>query len=68
MIRYAANLLQKTGTDTHRDSVKWYEAYHSNIDLAAAHRLTAGAKAILDPVWSIWSVFVEFLRASFAVE
>ena len=66
IIRYAANLLQKNGTDKHRDPVQWYEAYHPKIDLAAARRLPGGAKAILDPVWSTWSVFVESLRASFA--
>ena len=65
-IRYAANLLQKNGTDRHRDPVKWYEAYHPKIDLAAARRLPGGAKVTLDPVWSTWSVFVESLRASFA--
>ena len=65
-IRYAANLLQKNGTDRPRDPVKWYEAYYQNIDLAAARRLPGGAKVTLDPVWSTWSVFVESLRASFA--
>ena len=57
-IRYAANLLQKNGTDRHRDPVKWYEAYHPKIDLAAARRLPGGAKATLDPVWSTWSVLL----------
>ena len=65
-IRYPADLLQRNDTDRHRDPVKWYEAYHPNIDLAAACRLPGGAKATLDPVWSRWSVFVESLRASFA--
>ena len=46
--------------------MKWYEAYHPKIDLAAARRLPGGAKATLDPVWSTWSVLVESLRASFA--
>ena len=64
-IRYAANLLQKNGNERHRDPRKWYEAYYPKIDLAAACRLPGGAKATLDPVWSTWSVFVEFLRASF---
>ena len=65
-IRYAANLLHRNTTDKHRDPVKWYEAYHPKIDLAAAQRLPGGARATLDPVWSTWSVFVEFLRSSFA--
>ena len=67
-IRYAANLLQKNGTDRHRDRVKWYEPYYPKFDLAAARRLPGGAKATLDPVWSTWSVFVESLRASFATK
>ena len=46
--------------------MKWYEAYHPKIALAAAHRLPGGAKATLHPVWSTWSVFAESLRASFA--
>ena len=65
-ICYAPNFLQKIGTDRHRDPVKWYKAYHPKIDLAAAHRLLGGVKATLNPVWSACSVFVEFLRASFA--
>ena len=65
-IRYAANLLQKNSTDKHMDTVKWYEAYHPKIDLAAVRRLPGGANATLDPEWSTWSVFVESLRASFA--
>ena len=65
-IRYEANLLQKNGTDRHRDPVKWYEANHPKIDLAAARRLPGGAKATLDSVWSTRSVFVESLRASCA--
>ena len=64
-IRYAANLLQKNGTDRPRDSVNWYEAYHPKIDLTAACRLPRGGKATLDLVWSTWSVFVESLQASF---
>ena len=64
-IRYVAKLLHKNGTDRHRDPVKWYEVYHPKIDLAAARRLPGGIKATLDPVWSIWSVFIESLRASF---
>ena len=66
MMRYAANLLQKNGTDKYRDPVKWYEAYHPKIDLAAARRLPRGANATLDPVWSTWSFFVESLRGSLA--
>ena len=65
-IRYVANLLQRNDTDRHRDPVKWYEAYHPKIDLTAARRIPGGAKATLDPMWSTSSVFVEFLRASFA--
>ena len=65
-IRYAANLLHRNTTDKHRDPVKWYEAYHRKIDLAAALRLPGGTRATLDPVWSKWSVFVESLRSSFA--
>ena len=65
-IRYAANLLHRNTTDKHRYPVKWYEAYHPKIDLAAAQRLRGGARAMLDPVWSQWRVFVEFLRSSFA--
>ena len=63
-IRYAANLLHRNTTDKHRDPVKWYEAYHPKIDLAAAQRLPGGARATLDPVWSQWRVFVESLRSS----
>ena len=51
-IHYAAHLLQKNGTHRHNDPVKWYEAYHPKIDLAAARRVPGGAKATLDPVWS----------------
>ena len=65
-IRYAANLLHRNANDKHGDPVKWYEAYQSKIDLAAAKRLPGGAKATLDPVWSTWNVFVESLRASCA--
>ena len=65
-IRYAANLLHRNVNDKHGDPVKWYEAYHPKIDLAAAKRLPGGAKATLDPVWSMWNVFGESLRASFA--
>ena len=65
-IRYAPNFLQKNGTDRHSDPVKCYKAYHPKIDLAAARTLPEGAKATLDSVWSIWSVFVESLQASFA--
>ena len=65
-IRYSANLLHRNTTDKHRDPVKWYEAYHRKIDLAAALRLPWGTRATLDPVWSKWSVFVESLRSSFA--
>jgi len=65
-IRYAANLLHRNGTDKHRDPVKWYESYHPKIDLAAAKRLPGGANATLDRRWSLWSVFVESLRSSFA--
>ena len=65
-IRYAANLLYHNTTDKHRDPVKWYEAFHPTIVLAAAHRLPWGARATLDPVWSTWSVFVEVLWSSFA--
>ena len=65
-IRYAANLREKNGTDRHRYPMKWYEAYHPNINLAAACRLRVGGKATLDPVLSTCSVFVESLRASFA--
>ena len=65
-IRYAANLLYRNANDKHGDPVKWYEAYHPKIDLAGAKRLPGGAKATLDPVWSMWNVFVESLRASFA--
>ena len=43
-IRYPADLLQRNDTDRHRDPVKWYEAYHPNIDLAAAHRLPGGQR------------------------
>ena len=50
--RYAANLLHRNTTDEHRDLVRWYEAYHPKIDLAAAQRLPGGARATLDPVWS----------------
>ena len=53
-------------TDKHRDPVKWYEAYHSKIDLAAARRLPVGANTTLDPEWSTWGVCVESIRASFA--
>ena len=60
-IRYAINLLQKNGTDKHRDRVKWCKAYHPKVYLAAAHRLPVGAKATLDLVWSTCSVFVESL-------
>ena len=65
-IRYAANLLHRNANHKHGDPVKWYEACHPKIDLAAAKRLPGGAKATLDPVWSTWNVFVESLRASFA--
>ena len=65
-ICYAANLLHKNISYKHGDTVKWYEAYHSKIDLAAAQRLPGGAGTTLDPEWSTGSVFVEFLRASFA--
>ena len=65
-IQYAANLLYRNANDKHGDPVKWYEAYHPKIDLAAARQLPRGAKATLDPVWSTWNVFVESLRASFA--
>ena len=65
-IRYAANLLHRNTSDKHSDPVKWYEAYHPKIDLAAAQRLPGGTEATLDPEWSTWSVFVESLRASFA--
>ena len=64
-IRYAVNLLHRNANDKHGDPVKWYEAYHPKIDLAAAKQLPRGAKATLDPVWSTWNVFVESLRASF---
>ena len=65
-IRYAANLLHRNANDKHGDLVKWYEAYHPKIDLAAARQLPGGAKATLDLVWSTWNVFAESLRASFA--
>ena len=59
MIRYAANPQQKNGTNQHRDPLKWYKTYYPKIDVAAAPcRLLGGAKATLDPVWSIWSVFL----------
>ena len=64
-IRHAANLLHRNTNDKHGDPVKWYEAYHPKIDVAAAKRLPGGAKATLDSVWSTWNVFVESLRASF---
>ena len=64
-ICYAANLLQKNGTNRHGDPVKWYEAYRPTIDLVVTRRLPGGAKATLDPVCSTWSVFVESLRAAF---
>ena len=51
-IRYAANLVQMNGTDRHTDLVKWYEAYHPKINLAAALRLPGGAKGTFDPVWT----------------
>ena len=60
-IHYILNLLKKYRTHKHIDAVKWYAAYHPNIDLAAAHRLPGSAKATFDPVWSTWSVFVESL-------
>ena len=65
-IQYAANLFNRNTSDKHSDPVKWYEAYHPNIDLAAAQQLPGGTEATLDPEWSMWSVFVEPLRASFA--
>ena len=67
-IRYAANLRYRNTNDKHGDPVKWYEAYHPKINLAAAKRLPGGAKGTLDPVWSTWNVFVESLRASFATK
>ena len=51
-IGYAANLLHRNANDKHSDPVKWFEAYHPKIDLAAAKRLPRGANATLEPVWS----------------
>ena len=65
-IRHAANLIHRNTNDKYGDPLKWYKAYHPKIDLAVAKRLTVGAKATLDPVWSTWNVFVESPRASFA--
>ena len=66
-IRYATNLLYRNANDKHGDPLKWYEAYHPKIDLAAAKQMPGGAKATLDPVWSMWNVLVESLRVSFAI-
>ena len=65
-IRYAANLLHRNTIDKHLNPVKLYDAYHPKIHLGAALRLPGGAWATLDPVWSKWSGFVEFLRSSVA--
>ena len=65
-IGYAANVLHRNRTAKHRGPVKWYEAYHPRIDLAAELRLPGGARETLDAVWCKWSVFVESLRSSFA--
>ena len=61
-------LLHRNSSDKHSDPVKWYEAHHPKIDLAAAQRLPGGTEATLDPEWLTWSVFVESLRASFATQ
>ena len=65
-ILYAANLLHRNTIDKHLNPVKLYDAYHPKIHLGAALRLPGGAWATLDPVWSKWSGFVEFLRSSVA--
>ena len=57
-------LLHRNANDMNGDLVKWYEAYHPKIDLAAAKRLPEGAKGTLDPGWSTWNVFIQSLRAS----
>ena len=61
-------MLHRNTSDKHSDPVKWYEAYHRKIDLAAAQQLPVGTEAILDPEWLMWSVFVESLRVSFATQ
>ena len=47
-ICFRANLLQINSMYKNKDSVKWYEAYHSKIDLAAVRRLPGGANTTLD--------------------
>ena len=49
-IRYAANRPHRNANDKDGNPVKWYEAYHPKINLAAAKRLPGGVKATVDPV------------------
>ena len=65
MMCYIPNLLQKNSTNENRDLGKWYETYHTSIDLAAICWLPVVGKVTLDLLWSMWSVFVDSLRASF---
>jgi len=67
-ICFTTNLLERPISSKHRNPVQWYEAYHPKIDLAAARRLPGGQRAVIDPIWSTWDVFVAALRSSFGTK
>ena len=67
-ICFTANLLERPTSSKHRDPVQWYEAYHAKIHLSAARRLPGGQRAVIDPIWSTWDIFVATLGSSFGTK